>query len=204
MGIGSALFLMSFQSCSHVWFPWWDPYFVLVLRIHGFLEQVQSSPIWTLPRLIFFFFWYNLAPSTCFQISQYQPATCPFSMFPVWKPSMMSCGPTFILFTGIPFFRSFSDFFVFCFSFCFLGLYVLHMKVLRLGVELKLQLPATTTARSEPRLWITSQLTPKPDLQTTEQGQGSNPHPHGYQLGSLPLSHNRNSRSFSFLSMDSN
>ena len=34
------------------------------------------------------------------------------------------------------------------FSFCFLGLYLQHMEVPRLGVELDLQLPATTTARA--------------------------------------------------------
>ena len=39
--------------------------------------------------------------------------------------------------------------------------------------------------------------TPQPrgrlDPQPTERGQGSNLHPHGFYLGSLPLSHNRNS-----------
>ena len=30
--------------------------------------------------------------------------------------------------------------------------------------------------------------------QPTERGKGSNLQPHGYQLGLLPLSHNRNSR----------
>ena len=52
------------------------------------------------------------------------------------------------------------------------------MEVPRLGVESELQLPASTA-------------TPNP--KRTEQGQESNPHPHGYLSGSLPLSHNRNS-----------
>ena len=36
--------------------------------------------------------------------------------------------------------------------FCFLGLYLWHMEVLKLGVELKLQLPAYTTASATPVL----------------------------------------------------
>ena len=65
------------------------------------------------------------------------------------------------------------------------------------GVESKLQLPAYTTAlaRPEPRrvcdlchsswqCWI---------VNPTEWGQGLNLCPHGYWLGLLPLSHDRNS-----------
>ena len=48
-------------------------------------------------------------------------------------------------------------------------------------------------AGSELRLEPTPQLTATLDLQPTEQGQGSNPQPHGYELGSLLLSHNGNS-----------
>ena len=70
--------------------------------------------------------------------------------------------------------------FVFVFVFCFLGPYPQHMEVPRLGVESELQLPSCTTA------------TVMPDPQPTE-GQGLNSHPRGYQLGSLPLSHNGNS-----------
>ena len=36
-----------------------------------------------------------------------------------------------------------------------------------------------SNARSEPRLQSTPQLTATPDPQATEQGQGSNPQPHG-------------------------
>ena len=60
---------------------------------------------------------------------------------------------------------SFLGFFCFC---VFLELYLRHMEVPRVGVESKLQLPAYTTA--------TATQDPKP----TEQGQGSNPCPHGY------------------------
>ena len=54
------------------------------------------------------------------------------------------------------------------------------MEVPRLGVELGLQLPAYTTA--------TATRDPKP----TEQGQESNPHPHGHCVRFFnPLSHSR-------------
>ena len=43
---------------------------------------------------------------------------------------------------------------------------------------------------SEPCLQPTPQLTATLDPQPTERGQGSNPHPHGYQFGSFPLRHN--------------
>ena len=55
------------------------------------------------------------------------------------------------------------------------------MEVPRLGVKLELQLPAYTTA--------TAILGPYP----TEEGQGSNLCPHGYQSDLFPLSQNRNS-----------
>ena len=42
-----------------------------------------------------------------------------------------------------------------------------------------------SNAGSEPRLQPTPQLTARPDPQPTEQGQGSNLHPHGSLLGSL-------------------
>ena len=44
----------------------------------------------------------------------------------------------------------------------------------------------------ELHLQPTQQLTAMLDHYPTEQGQGSNPHPHGYQLDSLPLCHNKN------------
>ena len=56
------------------------------------------------------------------------------------------------------------------------------MEVPRLGVESELQGPAYTTATA---MWDLSQvcdlqLMAMPDPQPTEQGQGWNPHPHGY------------------------
>ena len=50
-----------------------------------------------------------------------------------------------------------------------------------------------SNARSNPCLQPTPQLMANLDPQRTERGQGSNLHPHGYQLGSLLLSHNGNS-----------
>ena len=38
---------------------------------------------------------------------------------------------------------------------------------------------------SKPHLRSTPQLMATPDPSPTEQGQGSNPHPHGYQSGSF-------------------
>ena len=61
-------------------------------------------------------------------------------------------------------------------SFCFLGLHLWYMEVPRLGVELELQQAVNTG--SELRLWPTSQLTAMKDPHPTEQGQGSNLHPH--------------------------
>ena len=42
---------------------------------------------------------------------------------------------------------------------------------------------------SEPHLGHTPQLMAMPDPQPTERSQGLNPRPHGYRLGSFPLSH---------------
>ena len=55
-----------------------------------------------------------------------------------------------------------------------------------------------SNARSEPRLQPTPQLSATLDPSPTEQGQGSNPCPHGYQSDSFLLRHNRNS-DFCFL-----
>ena len=74
-------------------------------------------------------------------------------------------------------------FLFFCF-FCFLGLHPWHMEVPKLGVESGLQLPVNVIATAtwylsrvhEPELMAT--LDPQP----TELGQGSNLHPHGYNL----------------------
>ena len=46
---------------------------------------------------------------------------------------------------------------------------------------------------SEPHLWPTPQFMATPNPRPTEQGQGSNLHPHGYQSDSFPLSHDGNS-----------
>ena len=59
------------------------------------------------------------------------------------------------------------DFLFFFFGF-FLGPHLWDLDIPRLGVEFELQLPATATA------------TATPDTCPTEQGQRSNPHPHGY------------------------
>ena len=67
------------------------------------------------------------------------------------------------------------------FCVCFLGLHPQHIEVTRLGVKVELQLPAYTTAIATPDTW------------PTERGQESNPHPHTYESGSLPLSYNGNS-----------
>ena len=51
-----------------------------------------------------------------------------------------------------------------------------------------------SNTQSKPCPQTTPQLTAMLDPQSTKKGQGSNPHPHGYQQGSLPLGHNGNSR----------
>ena len=53
------------------------------------------------------------------------------------------------------------------------------MEIPRLGVQSELQLPAYTSATAMQDPSLTPQLTATPDLQPTEQGQGSNPQPHG-------------------------
>ena len=50
-----------------------------------------------------------------------------------------------------------------------------------------------SSARSELRLRPTPQLTAMLDPWPTERGQGSNPHPHGYQSDWFPLHHEANS-----------
>ena len=65
-------------------------------------------------------------------------------------------------------FLSFLFFFFFFFFFWFSGPHLWCMEVPRPGVKLDLC------------LWPTPQLTAMPDPWPAEQGQGSNPHPHGY------------------------
>ena len=55
-----------------------------------------------------------------------------------------------------------------------------------------------SSMESEPRLQPTPQLTSMLDPWSTEQGQGSNPHPHRYSLDWFPLSHDSNSQNFYF------
>ena len=76
------------------------------------------------------------------------------------------------------------------------------MEVPRLGVKSELQLPAYTTATaklgSKLCLGPTPELTATQDPQPTEGGQGSNPHPYGYQSDLFPLRHNGNSQNYCF------
>ena len=55
-----------------------------------------------------------------------------------------------------------------------------------------------SNTRSKPCLWPTPQLTATLDPQPTKRGQGSNLSPHGYKLGSLPLSHKGNTSTVCF------
>ena len=81
--------------------------------------------------------------------------------------------------------------------FFFLRSHPWHLEVPRLGVQWELQLLAYATATATPdpsrvcdlhrstrQHWI---------LNSPKWGQGSNLHPHGYQLGLLLLSHDRSS-----------
>ena len=63
------------------------------------------------------------------------------------------------------------------FVFIFLGLQVWRMEVPRLGVESELQAYTTATATQDPSL--VCELHGNAKSLTHEQGQGSNPHPHG-------------------------
>ena len=61
----------------------------------------------------------------------------------------------------------------------FLGLSLQHMEVSKLGAELELQLLTYTTATAMLDLSASvTYITARGN--TTEQGQGSNPYPHGY------------------------
>ena len=59
-----------------------------------------------------------------------------------------------------------------------------------------------SNARSKPSLQPISQLTATLGPQPTEQSQGSNLRPHGYQSDSFPLSHDGNSSKSFFFSLD--
>ena len=70
---------------------------------------------------------------------------------------------------------------IFFFFLVFLGPHLQHMEVPRLGVELKLKLPAYTTGTAKPDPSCVGDLYHRMlDLQPTEQGQGLYLHPYGY------------------------
>ena len=83
------------------------------------------------------------------------------------------------------------------FLFVFLGTNLQHMEVPRPGLELELSLPAYTTATATRDLIHICYLHHSPwqhqILNPLKEAQGSNSCPHGYQSGSLLLSHSRNS-----------
>ena len=80
-------------------------------------------------------------------------------------------------------------FFFFVFSFLFFWL----IEFPRVLVASGLQVRAYARQGSKPHLRSTAQLVAMSDLQPTEQGQGLNPHPQGFQLDSFPLCHKGNS-----------
>ena len=70
-----------------------------------------------------------------------------------------------------------------CFVCLFWGPHQQHMEVPRLLSNWSYSFGlhhSHSNARSEPSLWPTPRLTTTPDPQSTEQGQGSHLHPHGY------------------------
>ena len=72
---------------------------------------------------------------------------------------------------------------IYIYLFVFLGPYLQHMEVPRLGSRMWAVAPSLrhshSNGRSEPCLRPTPQLMAMPDPWPTEQGQGSNLHPHG-------------------------
>ena len=75
--------------------------------------------------------------------------------------------------------KLFGSLFIF-FLLVFLGLYPWHMEIPRLGVELEMQLPPTAMPDLSCVCELHRRLWPCQILLPTEQGQGLNPHPHGY------------------------
>ena len=87
----------------------------------------------------------------------------------------------------------------FCFLFCSLGLHGQHMEFPRVGVELEQQLLAYATATATPDPSHVCYITAHSNAGSFNQLSGArelNPHPHGYKLGSLSLSHNRHVHEF--------
>ena len=75
------------------------------------------------------------------------------------------------------------------------------MEVPGLGVESGLQLPVYATAQQSQIGAVSTTYTTvmaMPDPYSTEWDKGSNLHPHGYQSGSLLLSHNGCFKTFKF------
>ena len=91
-------------------------------------------------------------------------------------------------------------YFVFCLFACFLGLHLQHMEVSRLGGQIWAAAASPrhshSNARPKPCLQPTPQLRATPDPQPTERSQRANPHSHGHQSDSSPLSHNGNALFF--------
>ena len=72
-------------------------------------------------------------------------------------------------------------------TFFFLGLHLRHMEFPKLGSNRSCNCQPTTQPqqlRIQDASGPAPQLTATPDPQRTERGQGSNPCPHGYELGS--------------------
>ena len=85
-----------------------------------------------------------------------------------------------------------------------LGMHPQHVEVLRLGIQSELQLLAYTTATKceiQATTAIYTMAHSNAGSPSTEQGQGWNPCPHGYYMGTLLLSHSGNSTVY-FLSVD--
>ena len=101
-------------------------------------------------------------------------------------------GSCFLPFLSFPFFLSF-------FQDCTCKAYGSSQTRRRIGAAAAGPCHSYSNARSEPYLWPTyAAACGNARSLTHEQGQGSNPHSHGYQLAFNPLSHKRNSFFFFF------
>ena len=108
----------------------------------------------------------------------------------------IASSPKSSLCQSVPFWRPRSDpitmhdfSFFFFFLFVLLGLHLWHMKVPRLGGQIRAVAAGLHhshgNTRSELHLRPTPDKAATMDPQPTEQGQESNPHPHGYLIGFL-------------------
>ena len=91
---------------------------------------------------------------------------------------------------------------IFCFTlfyFLFFAFYVHTHGICKFQARAPIRATAASLRHShsnlgsETRLWPTPQFMAMPNPQPSEQGQGWNMHPHGYQLDVFPLCHNENS-----------